>query len=68
MVHVTGGVGRWGAVRTAELYDPVNGVWTETGLPGAARWGHTATLLASGRVVAAGGGVIGLSSAELFGR
>jgi hypothetical protein len=40
---------------SSELYDPVTGTWSATGLMGAPREGHSATLLPSGNVLAAGG-------------
>ena len=40
---------------TAELYDPVAGTWSSTGRLVAAAFGHSATLLPSGRVLVAGG-------------
>lgn len=42
------------AIPSAELYDPPSGTWTEIPMV-EARFGHTATLLADGRVLMAGG-------------
>ena len=63
-----------GTVRSAELYDPSAGVFHATADMTTAREGHTATVLADGRVLLAGGvsyGGIGLfdgsvSSAEVY--
>jgi hypothetical protein len=59
-VLVAGG-GVWGfnsnvfPLDSAELYDPANGTWTLTGASTLARWAPTATLLANGHVLVAGG-------------
>jgi len=71
-VLVAGGFadGEANSVRvSAELYDPANGSWSRTGDMLQARAGHTATLLADGTVLVAGGGTTPtdfLDSAELF--
>lgn len=54
--------------RSAELYNPSKGRFSDTRGMLAARTEHTATLLADGRVLIAGGsdGTISLSSAELY--
>jgi hypothetical protein len=74
-VLVTGGFGGPGAygsnaVATAELWDPATGTFSATGSMALARVGHTATLLADGRVLVIGGvgreGIITLNPAELW--
>jgi N-acetylneuraminic acid mutarotase len=43
------------AGKRAEIYDPVTGAWRSAGRMHIARWGHSMTLLADGRVLVAGG-------------
>ena len=59
------------ATASAELYDPLTGTWSPTGSLATARWAHTATLLADGRVLVVGGhaafsGALAFNSAELY--
>jgi len=65
-VLVTGGRGGSQVLNSAELYDPVSGMWTVTGALSAARSGHTATLLTNGQVLVVGGDV-GQASAQSLG-
>jgi N-acetylneuraminic acid mutarotase len=54
-VLVAGGLGQ-GGLYAAELYDPITGVWTDTGAMNVQRrGGHTATLLTNGQVLVVGG-------------
>lgn len=59
-----GGLLSYPSTETAEVYDPATGTWSPTGSMSVARNEHTATLLADGTVLVAGG--YGESSAELF--
>jgi N-acetylneuraminic acid mutarotase len=58
-----------GVLNKAELYDPASGSWSNTGDLNFARYGPTATLLANGKVLVAGGSDSGgniLNTAELY--
>lgn len=71
-VLVTGGGSgppTFSTLQSAELYDPSSGTFAATGAMTVPRNGHTATLLANGKVLIAGGNVTGggtWSSAELY--
>jgi hypothetical protein len=58
-----------GATATAEIYNPVTGIWTFTGSMAGPRITQKATLLANGKVLVAGG-FLGdntpLATAELY--
>ena len=59
-ILVTGGLrkqrGPTGATQSsAEVFDPTTGRWRPTGAMAVARFGHTSTLLADGRVLVVGG-------------
>lgn len=58
-----GGFGTSG-LATCEVYDVVAGTWSSTGSMGTARYYHTATALASGQILVAGGA--GLASTETY--
>jgi len=58
-VLVTGGLRYYSCLPqisdSAEIYDPASGTWSETAWMADSRMDHTATLLADGRVLVAGG-------------
>jgi hypothetical protein len=54
-VLVVGGYSAGVRLASAELYDPSTGTWSFTGSLNLPRTGHTATLLANGKVLVAGG-------------
>jgi hypothetical protein len=60
--------GGFNSSASAELYDPASGTWSWTGSLNTARYFQTATLLANGTVLVAGGtsGSVMLPSAELY--
>ncbi len=73
-VLVTGGFDQYQgyySTKSAELYDPATGIWSSTGDLNTGRGYHTATTLAGGKVLVAGGSPVeGLphitNSAELY--
>jgi hypothetical protein len=54
------------AARSGERYHPDSGTWTAAGTMEAARTGHTATRLADGTVLVAGGAAADAPSAEIY--
>ena len=64
----TGGLFPVGYSASVEIYDPANNAWSLTGPMTTARYGHTAALLADGRVLVTGGydGDAVLASAEIY--
>ncbi|MGA9772148.1 MAG: kelch repeat-containing protein [Blastocatellia bacterium] len=67
-VLITGGTGAnrdIRGLRSAEIYDSLTGVFTETGHMSEPRLDHTATLLPNGSVLITGGYSIQISSSEL---
>ena len=65
---ISGGLGRGEVLASAELYDPKTGTFSATGSMTVPRDGHTATLLADGRVLIAGGddGSNAFATAEIY--
>jgi uncharacterized protein (TIGR03437 family) len=57
-VLAVGGSDSSGALRSAELFNPVTGIWTATGSLSSGRFNHSATLLPNGKVLVTGGSSI----------
>lgn len=65
-VLVMGGIGAYGSLKTAAMYDPASAAWSQTApMPGPST-GYTATLLPSHRVLVAGGGSPAESSVYVY--
>ena len=54
-------------LKSVEQYDPATGQWTPAADMNQQRYGHTSTLLPNGQILAAGGGINGVGSDELYG-
>src|SRR5690606_12116585 len=65
---VTGGGYNGTNLSSAEVYDPESGTWQPAGTMPQGRGNHTATLLANGRVLVAGGLNSNSAPALLYGR
>ena len=63
-VLVAGGTTDADASSLAEIFDPASETWIAVGEMKEPRYNHTATLLADGRVLVAGG--VGSATAEIY--
>ena len=66
VVLATGGYRSGVMLASTETYDPARGVWEPAAAMPMARWAHTATVLASGQMLIAGGGTSNNSNATLL--